>query len=1001
MAQNDKYIDVSRSFFVTDPKSVFENLRYTPQEDNPEKSPPIVAYEGYNFIPTSYGYRSYFGANSKLQIDTLTSRCDELFIYQLGNYKNIIIALCEDGLWYTASTTLAGADWIHGITLTVPAVGVYKEWTYCIIENNLYIYRQGEPTYWKVTPIGFVVVPAPLGITLTITAVTPTFLNMAGQLGIFRANASLGFWDSMNSISWSSPLAHNDFIPSLTTLAGNSIFSGLLGKIVTIKSQGDNFIVYTTKGIVGVRYIVSSTVQWEATTISDTAGISSSKEVVTGVTEMEHYAYTNTGFKRVGAYNALNKIHSFEEIITEIYDLLRENGSTVSLDFINGRYLFISLIDNGYINGEVSVEIGAVASLPVNILVNGVPYDGLSILPKTIGGTSLEQQIASEISAGGGSSTYTDGMFLEWRGSGVGSFSILETPMHEYVIDGKGNYIPNKKTDIGPCFQANGDALTASVGAYVTLSTPTFPDQWDNLGYRSYGSLANGIAMLGAMESGLASFRGAQLAEWNNFITIQGNNLAEIESIPNSPTITTQGTTQFLGLTEAQDYIDAQLKSLSTPGSTKVGNSITYIDADFGSFLSGAGTTLPEVFSGIGTNSASYNLTRNFSGGYHIRRMKTRVYSTRVLSNAGLRYYAGIGVTGAAWKKYYGTTLSVAPALAKCAAWVPPAVLTSANSEVSPELAGHTCKFVYTAYWGGDLMGHYYQYFNDTTGAPYNPAFFNFRYPLAMNGNTSSWTGNESVNFYAVDYTEYAYIDSTSEVMTATKSLTASQSNLTWGTATLTNPSPNSNYPLNDPTGQLLIPGISIIGGVISGGNFSYSYPGADFLLQDGVPSPIYPTYVGALVLDTALKKWGKMKFSYRALLDYTAFNSVNNNITSYSNLGVDIAALDPTGNIYNMDSHPADSWMRYGKIGYSRLGMTRSHEIRAHFRQGFTGSITLDTSMDGVAIDSNLSNTTVFLDVYNANCFVDTSGKWHTVKISGNYDLQYLEFRGTISGRR
>ena len=554
MVQQTKPIDVTRSYFVAYPNSIFNNLRYPFREDVPEKTPPIIAYEGHNFIPTSYGYRSYFGLNYKLDIDSLGSNCDDLFLFQLADYQNIIIALCDDGLWYTASTTLTGALWTQGISLTVPPSGEHKEWTYCIIENTLYLYREGEPHYWKMRAIDFTVVPSPLGVSLTLTPVVPTFLTMSGQKGIFRANASLGFWDSLNSISWSSPLDLQDFVPSLTTLAGNATFSGILGSITTIRSQGDNFVVYTSKGIVGIRFVPSSALIWEATTISDTAGVSSPKNVTTAITEMEHYAYTNTGFKKVGNYNALNKVHLFEEIITEVYDLFQENNPEISMSFLNGRYLFISLTDDKYIDGIISNELDTVS----DILAEAVP-----------------------------------------------------------------------------------------------------------------------------------------------------------------------------------------------------------------------------------------------------------------------------------------------------------------------------------------------------------------------------------------------------------------------------------------------------------GAIYDYTYPGSTFLFQDGVLPDIYPTYVGALVFDTALKKWGKFKGSYKALLDHNVFNSVDNQVLPYSHLGVDASTLNSSGDIYAFDAKPSSSFMKYGKIGYTRKGFTVMHEVRMHFRLGFTGTVILDTSLNGTTIESSLTKSYAFTNVLNANCFPVVSGKWHTIKIAGNFDLQYLEFRGIISGRR
>lgn len=546
MSQFVKEIDVKNSFFITDPNAVFDNLRYNGREDSPEQVPPVIAYEGYNFLPTNYGYRSYFGINSKLNIEALPGRCDKLFLYQLADYTNIIVALCEDGIWHTTSTTIAASPWVQDVVLTVPASGDYKEWTYTVIENSLYIYREGESSYWKSDTLSF-----------TLTPVVPSFLTMSGQKGIFRGNLSLCFWDSLNSISWSSPLDTTDFTPSLSTLAGNAIFSGLLGKIVTIKSQGDDFVVYTTKGIVGIRYFAQTDTIWEATTVTDTAGISHPKEVTTSITEMDHFAYTNTGIKKIGRYNALNKMHSFEEIATEVYDILREKKTIVSLEFINGRFLFISVIDDSYINRITS------------------------------------------------------------------------------------NYV---------------------------------------------------------------------------------NTVDPLEDI--TPNVDTE-----------------------------------------------------------------------------------------------------------------------------------------------------------------------------------------------------------------------------------------------------------------------------------------YTFPSATFLMQDGSKAPIYPVYSGAFVFDTALVKWGKMKQSYSAILDYNIYNSNSSQVTSYSNLGIKMALLVNDGvddnNIYNIDSLPTDSWMRYGKIGYTRKGMTNGFEIRAHFRLPFTGDITIDGSLNGFVLNNSIQQNFSFTDVMNANCFFDMTSRWYTVKVSGNYDLQYIEFRGTIASSR
>ena len=197
-------IDVTRSAVITDPEAFYENLMSTGQEDSPERTIPIVAYEGYNFLPTLYGYRSYFDTTATLDIAALGSRCDLVVLYQFANYSNVLVALCEDGIWTNSGGT-ASEVWTHKVTLSIPAPGSYLAWTYCVIENVLYMYRQGNASVYKLTPTAF----GPV----TIVSFVPNFLNMTGQMGIFRANGRLGFWDSANSISWSSLFDFTDFTP--------------------------------------------------------------------------------------------------------------------------------------------------------------------------------------------------------------------------------------------------------------------------------------------------------------------------------------------------------------------------------------------------------------------------------------------------------------------------------------------------------------------------------------------------------------------------------------------------------------------------------------------------------------------------------------------------------------------------------------------------------------------------------------------------------------------
>ena len=179
----------------------------------------------------------------------------------------------------------------------------------------------------------------------------------------------------------------------------------------------------------------------------------------------------------------------------------------------------------------------------------------------------------------------------------------------------------------------------------------------------------------------------------------------------------------------------------------------------------------------------------------------------------------------------------------------------------------------------------------------------------------------------------------------------------------------------------------------------SITFPGASFLIQSGLPAPIYPSYVGALVFDVALGKWGKLKATYSTLIDYTPINALVTSL-SYTKQGIDGGILQ-AGAVKSFDSNPVESWMRWGKIGATREGMTKLHTVAATFRQGGKGTVEVDTSLDGISLDPDLHTAFSFASVGKASSYLNNIGKYHTITLRGTYDLQGLEFRSSISSRR
>lgn len=174
MTQLAKVVEITSTFVPVDPNAFPDNLGSSGREDYPIRSAPIVAYEGFNFMPTPYGYKSYFGTNAKVGIDALASRVDRVFVIQTSALQNKLVALCEDGIWTKVGDS-SGA-WTHAITLTTPAEGVHYNWSTAVISGILYAYRADSASVYKfashpvyrtqpTTAIGALTVSAVLAVT--------------------------------------------------------------------------------------------------------------------------------------------------------------------------------------------------------------------------------------------------------------------------------------------------------------------------------------------------------------------------------------------------------------------------------------------------------------------------------------------------------------------------------------------------------------------------------------------------------------------------------------------------------------------------------------------------------------------------------------------------------------------------------------------------------------------------------------------------------------------
>lgn len=985
MVQKTKVIDLKRGFIPTDPNAFPENLLGTKQEDLPEDLVNIVPFEGYNFLPTEYGYRSYFGTNSTINIAGLTSRCSELLMFQSDVYVNLLVALCEDGIWTSNPATVAGT-WTHVYTTTYdPAI--FEMWTFCIINNVGYFYQQAGSLVYKLTT-------AHVWSTFT-----PSFLTMAGQKGIFRAGGRLGFWDTANSVSWSSALDFTDLTPSLTTTADNTTFRDVIGNIVMILPQGDGFVIYATKSIVGVTLNSGGAASlWSANPVSNSTGIAYPTHVCLGNSDATHFAYTTTGLYAVGVYNALNKAHAFSPILTDVIDFIRESVQPVRLFMSEGRYLFISLIENDYIDGVFSSTTNTIPD--AYFTVTGAPSVGTQ-RDTLVGQDALSQGFMYSLEAGvvylgnlsGG--TYTYPLGITKNGTVYGAADRTDSPIacafiytrsaglidiHEPVQDAVST-IPYRSV-VTSIHEAQVDMLDATVTwqtvvanlqamilevtssmadlTIITALQVVLSNIYDDASYQveipniqplllaiiediAYKSILVDMSDDGQTGVGYC-YRGLGATGYTLFrYTVAGGVTSLGVTTTYMPMISNDGG-MIVGVMYdtatppvLQGFIYTELTGLSLLG---VGIHPTAI-SNTGSYICGNNTNTGGVFRYTTATGVSEDLgTVDLGGSY---------YTTHISNDGGV-------IVGSV------TLATVFPASFIWTVDTGMITIMGVNAKLSEDgstvtgyvTATGTC-FLYTIAAGLVDLGPLGDGSSAPWGISYDGTMISGVYQLLPTMNPRVFT--------------YTVAGGLVDVGTVTEGLM--------------------------PIARAMFYDIPVVD------DLSITVPGVTFNLGVGTPAPIYPTYAGAFVLDIQLKKWGKYKGNHKLIADYNPQNSNLNGAISYTNFGIRSGSLLTNGTISLFDNAPTDSWIRYGKIGFYREGFTNLREVRVHFRTLSTGNIITDSSYDGRSLEPALQTTTAFSGVKSVIAYSDYAARWHTVKISGKYDLQYLEVRGTISGKR
>lgn len=321
----------------------------------------------------------------------------------------VYVILAEQGILLSGQATpeLADAPEYDAMYVLVTALetdgGSRRLWTTAILDGVLYAYRQGsdvvyiigeriiihkftDPEYdYKVIRDGemrFGIEDSPyyedpeqqypsLGDGLAIMTAKPKFINVKEQMGIFKAGNRLGFWDSDNSIAWSSPLEKLNFTPDATTFAGLTKFTDVTGTIIMILPHGPGFIVYSTGSITGVMPLAEGAERWQAKSILSSAGVQFDSQVTVSNPDTIHYARATSGFYVIENLKPTQIFH-------ELFDDMRHTGSLVRLDAFAGRYLCISM-SNKWEDRRVNKDI-------LMQELNGKPFYTLAPQELPIGG---------------------------------------------------------------------------------------------------------------------------------------------------------------------------------------------------------------------------------------------------------------------------------------------------------------------------------------------------------------------------------------------------------------------------------------------------------------------------------------------------------------------------------------------------------------------------------------------------------------------------------------
>jgi hypothetical protein len=895
-------------------------------------------------------------------------------MFQTLTYKNVLVALCNTGVWWKDST-ISGA-WTQGVVLADPGDTVIAEWSIVLIKDAIYLYRTGAANFWKLATDGS-------ANGFSFTALTPNFITATAQMGLTNFGGRLAFWDANNAIAWSSPTDVTDFTPAIITGANVTSYNSIHGRITTIRAHGKHAIAYATKSIIFLEVQPTDTFLVKATAILPNAGVSYSRQVTESFPDTTHFVYSN-----VGIYKIENSTP--EAILTQLFDYFKEYTTTpIYLKMMQGRYLAFETTDANTVLGatEFSTETAPGASIVFPTISNNISTIPAGTNFCDVASLYNQDHFGAQQAGGSVAGDQKPGTFA--------------TPIYTCYIANHGIKNPDAMTfTTNPCgfTGPNGTVYPTSpadTGSQLSKLTTDSTNKTPSFGPNAF------IDGTWSMERFIA----LQTAIWKMEEKVAEDVVTKITNRAFSETKVTNATTVCAVSNPAYSYC-------------ALGDYPTKF-------------TAPQ----FGYNGCSFWLTRYCIEADRLRTAsKTNVSCSDGSHDVSTPsyYQTTFGSTSTVFSGIHQPSVAACIAEVQAAYGISAFQYLPAGTDANPGGPAGTivinlgeirnsatpttpASTGVRAVWEASDANHVVVQSGPAVYAPNMPTVVEHyvagRYDKTEVGQAHNeietiLTGVLGVESAYCERTHWKYVKNDGTYGYVASASCLDTTDKTPGSTTTVRAVPidaGQEPPFTSDgniCGTPLTPSLDFPDVVWPSTN-PLDYPDAHFLLQQGSLAPKYPTFAGAFVYDLQLKKWGKLKLDYKQLLDYSPLNTTTGPVINIAAFGIISCVLLPDGFFYQFDESPSDSRITYGKIGYYRAGMTDLEEVRFDFKSLSTGKINVNISIDGASVSTDAISSTTFTSTRTITAYPAYAGKWFSVELEGKWDICYMEVKGLTKGRR